>query len=190
VAKEADKAKFTRENSVNLCELESMRKLIAGKGIEKAKLPPGSGVGPVRAKLSKRATDFVWCSFKLLASRHAIEVLQDAGIHLLHGPVVEPRTGAKTDYVAVQLDPVALYSQQTLAEMTLVFCSTCGNCWMQNTRAKLSGPRQYVRERVPEEQGLVKTFEGYETIATERFMEAVRREKLTGMVFEESGVYV
>jgi len=190
LAGEADKQKLTDESAVVLTEMKAMRKWISGAGAKKAQLPPGSGIGPVRAKLPKRATDFVWCCFKLLASRRALTVLERAGIHVPHGPVVAAGTGAKTEYCALQLDPVALYSARTLTEMTLAFCPACGQCWMRDVNAKCKGPKEYVRRLMPEEQGLVKAREGGETLATSRFMDVVRSEKLTGMEFEESGVYV
>jgi len=190
LAKGADPKKFSDEFTVTLPELNEMRKLIVGAGVERAKLLPGSQIGPVRAKLPKRPTDFVWSSFSLMASKRVIDIFGSAGIHVPHGRVVVTGTGAKTDYVALQLDPVALYSKETLTEMTLVFCSACGHCWMQNVRAKCSGPRQFVRRRVPEGQGLVRALEGLETLASESFIEVVRSKKLSGIEFEQFGVYV
>src|SRR6266545_624426 len=61
IAKGVDLTKFVEDNTVTLAELDSMRQQIVGRGVERAKLPPGSGIGPVTAKLPGRATDFVWC---------------------------------------------------------------------------------------------------------------------------------
>jgi hypothetical protein len=190
LAEGADPTRFSRKYTVDLSELNAMRKLIVGPGAKKARLPPGSAIGPVRAKLPKRPTDFIWRSFSIMASQRAIDLLERAGIHIPHGPVLAWATGAATGYVALQLDPVPLYSERTLAEMTLKLCSACGHCWMQNVWAELTGPREFVQRRMPQKHGLVKSVEGGHILATEQFMEVVRSKKLTGMEFEEVGVYV
>ncbi len=64
----ADLTKFSDETTVTLPEFKAMRKLVVGKGAKKAMLLPGSWIGPVRAKLPKRATNFVWCCFSLMAN--------------------------------------------------------------------------------------------------------------------------
>lgn len=189
LAKGANTAKFTDETIVTTSELASMRKQVVGKGVENAKLLPGSGIGPVHAKLPARATDFVWFEFRLLASRHALDALELAGIHVPHGPVI--MTGKnKADYVAFQLDPVPLYSKKTMEEMTLVFCQSCGQLSMQNLRAKPNGPREFIRERMSEEAGLVQVYGEYVILATEKFMEVVKSQELSGMDFKEFGIYV
>ena len=185
----ANPTKFSDECAVTLPELNAMRKLIVGRDAKKAMLLPGSRIGPVRAKLPKRATDFVWCSFSLMASRRVIQLLTRSGLSIPYGPVVTP-TGEKTDYVALQLDPVPLYSKATIAKMTLAVCPECGNCWMQDVRVDISGPRQYDRSRMPEEAGLVRVREGLEILATDRFIDVIQSNKLSGVGFEVFGEYV
>lgn len=51
-------------------------------------------------------------------------------------------------------------------------------------------PREYVKERMPRKSPFVKPEEGVGAIASEEFRNFALTEKLTGIKFEESGVFV
>ena len=186
----SDISKYSRGITVSPGEFKAMMRYVKGDKPRCENLLPGAGIGPVHAKLPKKATDFIWCCFKLLASHRAIDALKNAGIQIPHGPVVDPRTGADAGYVALELDPIQVYSERTLTEMTLVSCPECGGISMQDVRAKCKGPREFIRRRIPKDCGLVRVASGVATLATVRFMEVVQTQRLTGIQFEEFGVYV
>lgn len=171
-------------------ELDALRKHVFGKDVRAAKLPPGSGIGAVHAKLPKRATEFIWSGFKLIASERALGAVRKCGIDLRYGPVFSIDTKQSTSFFAIQLDPIPLYSEQTLREMTLQFCSECGQCWMRDVKAKPQGPQQYLKKKFPDKKGLTRAAEGVEILASEAFIDVVRSQKLTGIEFKEFGIYV
>lgn len=61
---------------------------------------------------------------------------------------------------------------------------------MRDVKAKPKGPRQYLKKRFPDKQGLTRAAEGLEILASNAFIDVVRSQKLTGIEFEEFGIYV
>ena len=88
ISKNADRSKFAEDASVSPEELRSLQKQIVGERKRKLRLVPGAGIGPVMATIPRKATDFIWCGFRLLANRRAVELLQGHGVVIPHGPAV------------------------------------------------------------------------------------------------------
>jgi hypothetical protein len=191
LAKDSDRAQFVEDASVSPEELKVLRRQIVGMRERKLRLVPGAGIGPVKAAIPKKATDFVWCGFRLLANRAAVESLQDRGIIIPHGPaVVKMQSKRVRSYVALELDSIPLWDETTLKETTVVYCKKCGGYSMQDERASLDGLKRYVRRRMPKNHGLVRVNESYVTLASDAFVEVFTEEGLTGMEFVEEGIYV
>ncbi|MGA2866362.1 MAG: double-CXXCG motif protein [Verrucomicrobiota bacterium] len=191
--KDADLDMFSLEENVSVEAFQELKRHVVGRGVGRAALLPGCGLGPVTATVPANPTDFVWCCFSLLAKPRVVDILKRAGVRISFGPAVVQigKRQSVEDFVALQVEPVRLYSDQTLAETTTSFCTKCGNVLLKNVRAEPKGPLQYVRNRIPNRQGLVRVYESVVvTLASAAFIEAVRRHRLTGIEFEEAGVYV
>lgn len=172
-------------------KLNRLRKQLVGIGERKLRLVPCAGIGRVNGKVPNGATDFVWCGFRLLAKRRAVEEMERFGVHLPHGPA-QIRVGKNGvgDYVALELDSVPMWDDFTLNETTVIYCHKCGGYFMKNVRADLSRPKRYVRERFPKGQGLLRVNESYVTLASPEFVDLFKRKPMSGLHFREEGMYV
>lgn len=188
IKKEADLSKLSLERIVSTEELKALRRWIDTHD-RPLKLIPGAGIGPIKARLPTRPTDFLWCGFRLLVQHTVATTIKKRGFEITYGPPVLQINGAESDYVALECDPVPLYSEATIRELTLKVCPECGSCEMQNVRAKMSGPREFVKSRIPEEKGLVRVYESPATIATGPFMEMVKSDGFSGIQFDKIGIY-
>jgi hypothetical protein len=184
----ADANKFSNELIVSVEEFHELGKMLSMP--KEAKLLPGSGIGNVQTIVPRRKSDFFWCEGRPILSKRALCILRREGFEIWTGRVVIPGTDQGVDYEAWQVPVAALYDDLCLKQLTLAQCSGCGMWNLQNLRAKLSGPRRYTLKRVPPNTGLVRVEEGGETLATEHFIDVVQREKLSGIEFDDWGVYV
>lgn len=191
IAKSADPNKFNEDLTVGIKELTALRKQLVGVGARKLRLVPCAGIGPVKGKVPPHATDFVWCGFRLLARRRVVDKMESHSVILPHGPAkVSIGRELSDDYLALELDSIPLWDDQTLRETTVVYCRSCKGYSMQNIRADLNQPKRYVKSRMPRGQGLVRVNESYVTLATEEFIEVYNHNKMTGLEFKEEGSYV
>ena len=184
----ADKTMFSRDRIVPPAQLTALQHFVRGRRRQTGRLLPGAGIGPVEVDLPKRATDFIWCGFKLLASKRAIDIMDQHGIKLSYGPVVT--AGVAFEYVALELMPMLLYSEKTEKEMTLCYCTQCGSYEMRNFRAEPTGPREYIASRIPKGNGLVRDYGSPATLATDEFIKVARSAGLTGIEVSVFGVFV
>lgn len=182
-------ALFSGDRTVSVPEFRKLKAMIRCEPFS-TKVTPGSRFGTVFAKLPSKGGDFRWCGFLPLVHRGALDRILKSGFQMQTRPVFESPGGRITDYFAVQPAVVPLYSPKTLKEITLVYCKNC-YCWnMTNFRAKPISPREYVKERMPSRSPFVKVEEGAESIASEEFRNFALAENLTGIKFEESGVFM
>jgi hypothetical protein len=191
IAKGPDPSRFTDEITLNLADLNSLRRQVVGVGKRKLRLVPCAGIGEVKARIPRGASDFVWCGFRLLARKSVVDMMAANGVLLPNGPVkVEAGRAGSADYVALELDSIPMWDELTLKETTIVYCHNCGGYSLQNVRADLNKPKRYVRNRMPKGQGLVRVDESYVTLATDAFVSVFKANKMTGLEFREEGVYV
>ena len=190
LAAKADRSEFDQDKTVGLAELNRLRKQLVGPRKRGLRLVPGAGIGTVKAKLPGAPTDFVWCGFRLLARRRALEAMRADGVVLPHGPATVKSSKTRDDYVALELDSIPMWDELTLKQTTLVYCSVCGGFSMKDVRANLGGVKRYVRCRMPRRQGLVRVNEAYTTLATDAFVHSFRTHGMSGVEFKEEGVYV
>jgi hypothetical protein len=185
----APKSKYSDTVEVSPEEFRSLKKMLAGP-TKDLRLVAGARIGPLIAKLPGRGTDFLWCGFKLLAKNSVIKKLEEANFTITYEAIVDRKPASINNYMAIQLDPVPMYSAKTLNEMTLHHCSECGSCEMTDFRAKPKGPREYILSRIPENAPFVRIYESPGTLATPRFEEFLKKEKVTGIELEETGVFI
>jgi hypothetical protein len=186
----ANAASFNDELTVEVKEFDRLTKQVRGYRTRGTKIMPGAGFGKVKAKLPKRGVDFLWCEMSPLIKTSALEILAKNGIHLKGALAYSSTSNAESDYFAIQVPPVPLFSDKTLEELTYKQCSVCTFWYLENYRVNLNGPREYILKRFPEGESLVRSEEGAETIASPTFVEVVRENKMTGIEFDPMGSFV
>lgn len=190
LVKGTDPSEFDEDETVNVLGLEALRRRLKGMKGRKLNLVPGTGIGPVHARIPARATDFVWCGFRLLATRRAVIQLAKRGVYLPYGPAVVQKGKEKTlSYLALELNPVPLLDRNTLQRTTLTLCKACGGVRARDPRAAEDVVGGYVRSRMPKNVGLVRVHESFVTLATDEMIDAVKTLGLTGLMFKEAGTY-
>jgi hypothetical protein len=191
-----DKSKrkcYSRDRIVSLEELDRLRAGLKPKSKAK-RMPPGSEIGPIEAQLSPYATDFVWNAFQLLAPKPVIQKFEQHGIIVPHGPAVVYLGRTRSEgYVALELEPRALCSPKTEEALGIGRCDTCGavrrlkgfdNDVIDNLRY------EFIAAKAPEDHGLMLEDVEDFILASNPFIEVYRRNKMTGLRFDDVGIWV
>ncbi len=186
-------ADYSDRRTVSPGELERLRRGLGPRRSD-ARLPPGSGIGPIEARLSPYATDFVSVPCLMLAAKPAIRRFQEAGVILPHGPALVYLGRTKSEaYVALELDPKSMCSMKTEEALGVARCDGCGGCRrIRGYDHDLSRRLEYGFEarRAPERHGLILEDVEEFVLATEDFMNVYRSHKMTGLRFERLGIWV
>lgn len=125
------------------------------------------------------------------AQREGVEVV------IPHAAAVVYVGGKRSDaYVAIELDPLELLSEEIWARLKLSRCHECGaihsalasSTDRENLLPRLK--RRFVLDRVPGRQGLVLEEYDEDILATSAFMDVYKTYRMTGLVCEQAGLWV
>jgi hypothetical protein len=177
-----------------LAEFKKLRERIARAAGRRVIVEPGAGIGELEGTAtSTKLDDFTWGRVVLPEmSRQTRDILADDGIELLTADCsISCRGKTIETQLAVQFEPVELLTEESLERHKIFHCPRCGN-YQAPLRPAPVVPEGYVIKRSAWPKGghLVQVRETSDIIASEEFMEAVKKHSLTGIVFKECGQFV
>lgn len=189
-----NRREFTYKRVVNLAEFERIRQRIIQAAGRDVAVIPGTSIGEMSGTSARKdLNDFVWGRITVpQISKRARELLANEGIDLLTTECTIRYRRRKLDsHLAIQVEPVALMTAESLARFQIKHCPRCGNYRSPLMPAPVV-PEGYaiMRSHWPAGQHLVQMWETLSVLASEAFMEAVRKHNLTGITFKECGNYV
>lgn len=184
---------FTYDRVITVAEFARVRKRICRATGRDALLVPGGSLGePFGESITTRLQDFAWgrlCYPQI--SKRACELLLAEGIKLNTATVSIRCRGKKLDtHLALQVDPYVLLTTETLARHKIIHCPRCGDYHHVCPRPRIGEDYEVKRSCWPRGLDLVTSIETLHVLASEEFMETVKRHKLTGLAFVECGHYV
>ena len=195
-----NKREFCWERIMSVAEFEKLQTRIE-KAIGRAvDLVPGASIGLLSGKAWKRKLDdIVWGGLLYpQISKRACELLASEGIELGTAECVIRYYGYGCPidtHLAIQAEPVAMLTEESLDELGLLRCSRCGH--YKHTSPTLNRnpagdrlPYQINRAAWPKGQHLVTVRETLDVLASPEFIEAVKRHNLVDIAFLETGDYV
>ncbi len=155
---------------------------------------PGCGIGELEGDATTRKLDdFTWGTIVAPEiSMEARDLLAGEGIELVTAECsITYRKKRIEDRLAVQLEPVALLTEESLIRNNIKHCSRCNHYW-QTGCSTVVVPEGYMikKDLWPKGKHLVQVMETLDILASEEFIEAVEKHALTNIVFEEYGTYV
>jgi hypothetical protein len=201
---------FNADRVVSLEEFGAIARRIEAAAGRRVNLLPGAGIGRLSGHTSStRLDDFVWGTVVPQISRRALELLAGEGVTLLTAECDIRYRGRRLDsHKAIQVEPVAMMTDESLARFKFHRCPRCGNYVgprppSQHIVADLEGYRSmppfweiisegYIMRKSawPAGQHLIQMEEAKRVLASEAFIEAVRKHGLTGIKFVECGELV
>ncbi len=169
---------------VPLREIERLRELVRPFAPPGALLDPGTLFGPLEGSgLGYFGQLFMQEPWALYIRREALERLREAGVRGLQGcPIrVRFRTKHAPELLEMQMEMQGQYHPDCLPPDRRPPCPTCGNDFL-----KRPDPIILDAASLPAEPDLFRLKQGSTLIvANERFVEAVRRLELDGVLFQE-----
>jgi hypothetical protein len=181
---------FTDERVVDLKGFREIADRICNAAGRSILLVPGACLGPLSGVAKARELDdFLWGSTSSPQVRKcARELLAAEGIDLLTAELSIRFCGRKLDtHLAVQAEPAALVSDESLSRHGLTHCPVCGD--FNPPLRKPVVPEGFILRQSwwPKGQHLVTLAETLDVIASEEFIEAVKKHKLSGIKFVDYG---
>jgi hypothetical protein len=186
---------FGLKNSVSLDQFTEIKARILSVVGRQVFIQPGAAVGQMSGTASTtKLEDFVWGRIHVpQISKRAHELVAGDGIQLITAEMDMRCRGRKIDtHLALQVEPTPLLTEDNLRHFSLNICPRCGHY-----KRNAIGNKPYTTEGLeikigawPNGQDLVISAETGRVIASERFMAAVQRHKLTGITFVHCGKYV
>lgn len=168
-------------------EFSRLREFVRPLAPRDAILKPGTTFGPLTGSGSGYFGQlFMQDPWRLYARREALERLQEAGIEGLQGCPLNVRFRVKRppELLEVQLQHHGRLHPDCLPADRKPPCPTCGNDFL-----KLPEHHFFAVESMPESVDVFRLAEwSVLIIATERFMDAVQRLELDGLIFQEMEV--
>ena len=157
---------------------------------------PGAGVGPLTgtSAFAKFDDDFVWGTILCpQISKVAEKILASEGVQLLTADVSMRCRGRLVESLfAIQAEPASLLTAESLHKHRIKHCVNCDKYTAPLPTERVIVPEGYeIRKSAwPKGQHLVTLAETLDILASSEFMAAVQKHNLTGIAFEECGVYV
>ncbi len=179
-----EREKFHEAQPVPYEELIRLRELVRPLTPTWAVLQPGAAFGPVEGSgLGYFGQLFMQNPWTLFARREALELLQAAGVRGLQGcPIkVRFRTKHAPELLELQLELRGQFHPECLSPNRKPICPTCGSD--QNAL-----PEKFwlAASSLPENIDIFRFRDWWSFIlVNERFVEAVKRLELDGVVFQE-----
>jgi uncharacterized double-CXXCG motif protein len=164
--------------------LEELRAPLKKQLPPDAILPPATGFGRFTGKARGRLPDFAWSNgWTLFIRAQQLHALQREGVRGLEGFPIDIKQGSRqlTDLLELEGLPVAALARESLPKDGAPPCAICG-------RRAITGPKRIIIEgsSILADRDL---FRGLEMVtwffATERFVSAVERLRLRGLLIKE-----
>jgi uncharacterized double-CXXCG motif protein len=173
---------YFEPSPVPLDELERLKSQIRSRFPADVTLLPGTQFGRFSGKASGRFPDFVYANpWTLLIRRHAYDQLLGKGLGMPEAiaPELRLRKNQPHDLLELEIQPLCLLAQESFLPNGDP-CGSCGRVGRQVDVPIVSS------DSLPVGTDLFRprNFPTY-ILGTERFEQAVRELKLTGMVFQE-----
>jgi hypothetical protein len=182
---------FTDDRVVSVAEFHQIRRRIVLAAGRPVLIIPGASIGELSGtSATEKLNDFAWGRITVpQVSKRARDWLANEGINLLTAECSIRCRGKTLDsHLAIQVEPVPLMTEESLAKFRIHHCPRCGNYkGPLQPGPVVPGGYMLSRSAWPVGQHLVQMVETLDVIASEEFMEAVRRHHLTGIAFEECG---
>lgn len=176
-------------------EVEKLKANLTPKARGK-KAWPGAAISPITIKLRFDAADFVSCVFHWVIVKPAYEKFVEAGVFIPAVPVEVFIGKTKSNaYLAIELDPICLYSESSMVSMQLTRCQKCSYLttpipghkiwpWMMPNSVS------FRKDLIPKGQGIVYAEHYDSCLVTEDFVQVYKKHKMTGLNFIKAGTWV
>jgi uncharacterized double-CXXCG motif protein len=178
-----ESGEFEKARPEPFIEFSRLRELVRPLAPPDVELPPGTGFGPLMGRASGKLAAFEWLTAVLLVRRDAMEHLQAEGVRGLLGCGTALRFRQKNppELLELQIEPRGRLHPDCIPPEVAPPCATCG-------RFALTRPDEPILDAasLPTDRDLFRVG-NFATmlIGTERFIEAVRRLELDGLIFRE-----
>lgn len=174
---------FEKARPEPLPEFERLRDRVRPLVPPHARLPPGTGLGPLEGTASGRIPAFTWVVDLLLVQTESLEHLQAEGVSGLQGypTVLRFRQKNPPELLELQVDPHGALHPDCIPAGTPPPCQTCG-------RWGFSRPDEPILDAasLPSDLDLFRVGNfATMVIGTERFVDAVHHLGLDGLTFRE-----
>lgn len=189
-----NKREFNIDRYVTLDEFNSIRERIINAVGRRLIILPGAGIGElIGTAKAANLDDFTWS--RAVApdiSKRARDLLAGEGVELLTAECSLRFRGRRVEtQLTVQVEPVEMLTKESLERHKIKYCPRCEN-YDSSLRPRPVVPEGYMfrRSAWPEGKHLVLVRETCQILASEQFMEAVKKHNLAGIVFEPVGQFV
>ena len=194
---------FTFDRVLNLDQFGRLKARIEAAAGRPVNLIPGCCIGEVAGEaFVKNLDDILWgrITYPQISAR-GCDLLAEEGIVLTTAKCSIHYRRKKIDsHLAVQIEPVALLTEECRESLGITRCLRCGNFILPTPPLKIrrsggGGPRRPKRYHIrrsawPKGQHLVTIQETHEVLASQEFIEAVKKLNLKDIAFIECGRYV
>jgi hypothetical protein len=185
---------FNFDRIVDLRTFGEIRKRLVNAAGRDLVIEPGAGIGELEGTAAAaNLDDFTWGRFIPEISKRARDLLARGGVDLLTAEcsIMHKEKKLKT-HLAIQCEPIEMLTKESLNEHHIVQCSRCGNYLTPSPRKAPTVPAGYLIKRTAWPPGihLVQVRETTRVLASQQFIEAVKRHNLTGIAIEQYGRYV
>lgn len=186
---------FTDRRVLSLDEFSDIRLKIQNAAGRPVNIIPGASIGELSGTtISTKLEDFIWGRLIVpQISKRAKDILASESIDLFTTECsIQFRGRQLTSHLAVQVEPVPLMTEESLARHKIFHCPRCGNFVSPSPRLSPIISEGYLikKSNWPKDQHLVQMQETLHILASEKFIETVKRYKLSGITFEECGLLV
>src|SRR5665213_1357060 len=180
---------------VSLSEFQRIHRQIINAVGYPIPVRPGTAFGLLSGTVSTRKLeDFLWGRISVpQIDKRANELLAAEGVQLMTAELDMRFHGRKVDtHLAIQVEPAPLLTQDNLKYFSISRCPVCGHYkrYAIGNKPYMTSGLEIIRSAWPEGKNLVRAIEGAGIIASQRFIDAVQKHKLTGISFVECGKYV
>lgn len=193
---------FTFDRVVSLEDFHQIKGRIEQAAGRSVNLIPGCSIGELAGECFKaKLEDFVWGRILYpQISERARDLLAEEGVELLTAECSILYQGRPIrTHLAIQVEPVSLLTEDSLERLGITHCKRCGHFKQPRPQLRVRS-RQPVpavsegyllkRKAWPKGQHLVALQETQRVIASQEFMEAVKKHKLKDIQFIECGRFV
>src|SRR5437660_2103809 len=185
---------FNFDRVVSVAAFDQIRQRIVRAAGRPVNVIPGASIGELYGtSFRSKLNDFVWGRiFVPQISKRARDLLACEGINLLTAECSIRCRGKKLDsHLAMQVEPMALMTEESLSRFKIYHCPRCGN-YKHPPKPDPIVPEGYLigRSAWPAGQHLVQMAETLNVLASNEFIEVVKKRNLTGLIFEECGRFV